>query len=147
MKALKVLAMATVFGCYVFGSVGAGAAMISICPVGGGACSVMPEPASSYSTARSVDVTPRLPVVDPMGPAGSFCGSFMFDSGIASGEGSRAASSQMVPCQGFRLTPISQGNAPYAVNCPADYESVQTGWTGSNGGAGGGTVWFSCLKL
>ena len=146
MKALKVLAVVAVFGCYVFGTVGAGAAMISICPVGGGACSVMPTPASSYSTALSIDVTPRLPVVDPMGSAGSFCGSLMFDSGIASGEGSRAASSQMVPCQGFQLTPISQGNAPYAVNCPAGYESVQTGLTGNSGG-GSTNVWFSCLKL
>ena len=144
MKALKVLAVAAVFGCYVFGSAGVSAQQI--CPIGAGACRANPTPASSYSNARSIDVTPRLPVVDPMGPAGSFCGSFMFDSGIASGEGSRAASSQMVPCQGFQLTPISQGNAPYAVNCPAGYESVQTGLTGNFGG-GSSNVWFSCLKL
>ena len=66
MKALKVLAVAAVFGCYVFGSAGVSAQQI--CPVGAGACRANPTPASSYSTARAVDLTPRLPVVDPFGP-------------------------------------------------------------------------------
>ena len=65
MKALKVLAVAAVFGCYVFGSAGVSAQQI--CPVGAGACRANPTPASSYSTARAVDLTPRLPVVDPFG--------------------------------------------------------------------------------
>ena len=59
MKALKVLAMATVFGCYVFGSVGVSAQQI--CPVGAGACRDNPTPASSYSNARSVDIMVRQP--------------------------------------------------------------------------------------
>ena len=67
MKALKVLAVAAVFGCYVFGSAGVSAQQI--CPIGAGACRANPTPASSYSTARAVDLTPRLPVVDPFGPS------------------------------------------------------------------------------
>ena len=62
MKALKVLAVAAVFGCYVFGSAGVSAQQI--CPVGGGACVTPPgpAPASSYSNARSVDIMIRQPV-------------------------------------------------------------------------------------
>ena len=60
MKALKVLAVAAVFGCYVFGSAGVSAQQI--CPVGAGACRANPTPASSYSTARSVDIMIRQPV-------------------------------------------------------------------------------------
>ena len=59
MKALKVLAVAAVFGCYVFGSAGVSAQQI--CPIGAGACRANPTPASSYSTARSVDIMIRQP--------------------------------------------------------------------------------------
>ena len=121
MKALKVLAVTAVFGCYVFGIAGASAQQI--CPVGGGACVSNPTPASSYSNARAVDVTPRLPVVDPLGPAGSYCGWYFSDSSTEGG------STQSIPCQG-RLD----------WTCPAGYQMVPLGVSGSQ-------AWASCIKL
>lgn len=91
MKAFKFLPIAAIFGCYVFGSVSALAADISVCPAGVGACRAQAIPASSYSSARSVDILIRPPVpvlpsaeslalsIAPLlpqssGPSGTYCG-------------------------------------------------------------------------
>ena len=55
----KFLPIAAIFGCSIFGSA---LAQTQICPVGGGACFSQPAPASSYSSARAVDMTVRQPV-------------------------------------------------------------------------------------
>ena len=58
MKSFKFLPVAALFGCYVFGS----ASMAQqVCPIGG-ACVTRPIPASSYSSARAVDMTVRQPM-------------------------------------------------------------------------------------
>ena len=57
----KFLPIAAIFGCSIFGSA---LAQTQICPVGGGACFSQPAPASSYSSARAVDMTVRQPVAD-----------------------------------------------------------------------------------
>ena len=70
MKVNKLLPIAAIFGCYVFGSA---AIAQQVCPVGGGACLTRVVPASSYSSARAVDLTVR-PVPGADMPAGGFCG-------------------------------------------------------------------------
>ena len=55
----KFLPIAAIFGCSIFGSA---LAQTQICPVGGGACFTQRAPASSYSSARAVDMTVRQPV-------------------------------------------------------------------------------------
>jgi hypothetical protein len=74
MKSFKFLLLAALLGCYVFGSAGALAADISVCPIGVGACQTKAMPASSYSNARAVDVTVHPVPSDPTGPSGVFCG-------------------------------------------------------------------------
>ena len=59
MKSFKFLPVAALFGCYVFGSVSMAQ---QVCPAGGGACVTRPIPASSYSSARAVDMTVRQPM-------------------------------------------------------------------------------------
>ena len=130
MKTYKFLAVAAVFGCYVFGIAGASAQQI--CPVGGGACVSNPTPASSYTSARSVDVTPRLPVVDPLGPSGSYCGFASFIEG--GGEGGGGSSS--IPCLGHSVL-YPNSTVP---DCPAGYQAISL--------SGGSSVLrASCIKL
>ena len=61
MKVNKLLPIAAIFGCYVFGSA---AIAQQVCPVGGGTCVTRPgpAPASSYSNARAVDIMIRQPI-------------------------------------------------------------------------------------
>ena len=59
MKLFKFFPVAALFGCYVFGSA---ASAQQVCPAGGGACVTRPIPASSYSSARAVDMTVRQPM-------------------------------------------------------------------------------------
>ena len=134
MKTYKFLAVAAVFGCYVFGGVGASAQQI--CPIGGGACVPNPTPASSYSTARAVDVTraPVAPVivVDQTPAPGSYCGWAAADPSTEGGSYSN------YPCQGHRVAFMVTGTV--FADCPAGYQSITTGVNGS-------AIWYSCLKL
>lgn len=131
MKTHKFLAVVAVFGCYVFGSAGvlAAPAMISICPVGGVCSAPVLEPASSKSNAVAVDVTPRLPVVDPFGPSGSYCGRaavYTDDMGIT----------ERTPCQGHQVAYTAQQpvfQPPIAAYCdgldtPTCYPDQPGGW-------------------
>ena len=161
MKSFKFLPVAALFCCYVFGSGGAIAAppaTISICPAGGGACSTIPMPASSYTNARSVDLTVRPVPVDPNGPSGSYCGWGQAIEGSNPESGPDGTYRTVsIPCQGYDTIPIDvffirgrQDILPdgsYVVStsahgCPAGYSSVAfSGYNGYNS-----ATTFSCLK-
>ena len=108
MKTYKFLAVVAVFGCYVFGGVGASAQQI--CPTGGGACVSNPTPASSYSNARAVDVTraPVAPVivVDPTPAPGSYCGWAVVNQGSSFYSGGPEPYADGVPCQGHPVASL-----------------------------------------
>lgn len=135
MKVNYFLPIAAIFGCYVFGSA---AIAQQVCPVGGGACVARVVPASSYSSARAVDVTAR-PVAGADMPAGGFCGWAVVNQGSSFYSGGPAPYADGVPCQGYPVASLPNGST--TTDCPAGFRSVQTGANGN------GDQWFSCLKL
>ena len=106
----KFLPVAAIFGLSLFG---AAVAQTQVCPVGGGACVTQPTPASSYSSARAVDIMVRQPVpvlptpadlalqIAPLlppasGPAGIYCGR-------AAVYTDNMSVTERTPCQGHQV--------------------------------------------
>ena len=143
MKALKVLSLVAALGS-AFGGAGVSAAVVSICPVGGACSAPAPEPASSKSSAVSVDVT-RAPVAAPVivvdqTPApGSYCGWAVVNQGSSFNSGGPEPYADGVPCQGHPVASLPNGST--TLDCPAGYRAIETGASVS------GDQWFSCIKL
>jgi hypothetical protein len=174
MKVNKLLPIAAIFGCYVFGSV---AIAQQVCPVGAGACTARTLPASSYSNSRAVDIMIRPPVpvlptpgelalqIAPLlppsaGPSGIFCGrAAVFTDSMGVTERS--------PCQGHLVAyqaptevwiPASGGTCDESGNSCSPYipgyvgisyvfaADCPAGFGLISTGSSGPYQYFSCIK-
>jgi hypothetical protein len=139
MKAFKFLPVAAVVACSLFNSVNAN----QVCPVGGGACTNRPVPASSNSNARAVDnfIRPVIPsageiardvfmMLPPPAPSNTVVPTFV--SGVPSylvGQSSGLYDVSGLCISGF-------GGGPLDGNCRPGSGFFVTGISGG-GGSGG----------